>query len=64
MKSKEAHDMGINSKKGKPSSQNWEMDVSRSVFPRGEGDHPAGAFLPRPGKDRAQPLAKINECDH
>ena len=42
----------------------WEMDVGKSVFPRGYGDDPAGAFLARPGKDRARPHVKINECDH
>jgi hypothetical protein len=42
----------------------WQMDVSNSVFERGRGNDPAGAFLPRPGKDRAQPHVKINECDH
>lgn len=42
----------------------WEMDVGSSVFARGSGNDPAGAFLPRPGKDRAQPHKKINECDH
>ena len=45
-------------------AEHWQMDVSASVFPRGHGDDPAGAFLPRPGKDRAQPHKKINECDH
>jgi hypothetical protein len=40
------------------------IDVSKSVFPRGYGNDPAGAFLARPGKDRAQPHVKINECDH
>lgn len=44
--------------------EHWQIDVSRSVFPRGYGDDPAGAFLPRPGKDRARPHVKINECDH
>ena len=42
----------------------WEMDVGASVFPRGYGNDPAGAFLARPGKDRAQPHVKVNECDH
>lgn len=42
----------------------WQMDVSASVFARGYGNDPAGAFLARPGKDRAQPHIKINECDH
>lgn len=42
----------------------WQRDVGESVFQCGYGDDPAGAFLPRPGKDRAQPHKKINECDH
>lgn len=45
-------------------NQQWEKDVSKSVFVRGYGNDPAGAFLARPGKDRAQPHIKINECDH
>lgn len=44
--------------------QHKQMDVSKSVFARGYGNDPAGAFLARPGKDRAQPHVKINECDH
>lgn len=63
-KSKEAMDMGVNSRKGMPSQEHWQMDVSKSVFPQGMGDDPMGAFLPRPGKDRARPHLKINECDH
>ena len=42
----------------------WQIDVGSSVFPRGYGNDPAGAFLARPGKDRAVPHKKINECDH
>ncbi len=42
----------------------WQKDVSASVFCRGYGNDPAGAFLPRPAKDRAQPHLKINETDH
>lgn len=45
-------------------NDHYEMDVSKSVFAEGFGDDPAGAFLARPGKDRAQPHKKINECDH
>lgn len=45
-------------------NEHWKIDVSDSVFCRGYGDDPSGAFLPRPGKDRAQPHVKINECDH
>lgn len=64
MKSKEAKDLDVNYKKGMPSQEPWVKDVSKSVFPRGQGDDPMGAFLPRPGKDRARPHVKINECDH
>lgn len=42
----------------------WVKDVGKSVFAEGFGNDPAGAFLARPGKDRAQPHKKINECDH
>lgn len=63
-KSKEAKDMGVNYKKGMPAQNHWQVDVGASVFPRGYGDDPAGAFLPRPGKDRAVPHKKVNECDH
>lgn len=63
-KSKAAMDMHVGARKGMPSNDHWQMDVSESVFPRGYGDDPAGAFLPRPGKDRAVPHKKINECDH
>jgi len=40
----------------------WERHVPASA--EGFGDNGKGAFLPRPGKDRAQPHQKINECDH
>ena len=63
-KSKEAKDMGVNYRKGMPAQDHWQIDVSESVFQKGYGDDPQGAFLPRPGKDRAQPHKKINECDH
>lgn len=41
----------------------WEMDVSRSVFPK-YSDTPTGAFLAANGSKRPQPHIKINECDH
>ena len=44
--------------------KHYEIDVSSSVFATGKGNDPAGAFLARPGKDRAQPHKKINECDY
>lgn len=42
----------------------WQKGVGKSVFAEGFGDDPAGAFLPRAGKDRAQPHKKINDMDH
>jgi hypothetical protein len=45
-------------------NEHWVKDVSDSVFVQGYGNDPAGAFLPRPAKDRAQPHKMINECDH
>lgn len=44
------------------SKERWELRVPATA--EGFGNDPAGAFLPRPGKDRAQPHQKINECDH
>jgi hypothetical protein len=61
-KSKAAHDLGVNSKLGNPSNEHWEVKVPCTAY--GDGDDPAGAFLPTPGKDRAQPHQKINETDH
>lgn len=46
------------------SQEHWCKYVGSSVFAEGFGNDPAGAFLARPGKDRAQPHKKINECDH
>jgi hypothetical protein len=42
----------------------YVIDVGRSVFAEGHGNMPSQAFLARPGKNRAQPHIKINECDH
>lgn len=61
---KQKKDLKVGERKGNPSQEHWEKDVSASVFARGYGNDPAGAFLPRPGKDRAQPHKMINECDH
>ncbi len=63
-KSKAAIDLNVNEKCGMGSDKHWVMDVSKSVFPREMGDDPAGAFLPMPGKDRAQPHKKVNDQDH
>lgn len=60
-KSKAAHSLGINERKGNPSNEHWEVNIHCAY---GKGDDPAGAFLPRAGKDRAQPHQKVNECDH
>lgn len=55
-------DLDVGYKKGMPDKDHWQVTVPATA--RGYGDDPAGAFLPRPGKDRAQPHQKINECDH
>lgn len=62
-KNKDADVIPKGSKRAVP-DEYWQRDVSKSVFAEGFGDDPAGAFLARPGKDRAQPHKKINECDH
>lgn len=61
-KSKEAQDLNVNERKGMPSDSHWQIKVPATA--EGFGDAPKGAFLPRPGKNRAQPHQKINECDH
>ena len=61
-KSKAAHDLNVNERLGMGKNDHWEVKVPATA--EGFGDDPAGAFLPRPGKDRAQPHQKINECDH
>jgi hypothetical protein len=52
----------IGEKLGANSKEHWEMHLSPTA--EGFGNDPAGAFLPRPGKMRAQPHQKVNECDH
>jgi len=62
---KKKHDAVNYANNKNPSLQeHWVKDVGASVFARGYGNDPAGAFLARPGKDRARPHIKINECDH
>jgi hypothetical protein len=61
-KSKETKDLGVNERKGMGRNEAWEVHVPASA--EGFGDDSAGAFLPRPAKNRAQPHQKINECDH
>lgn len=57
-------DLGVNYRKGMPSQDHWQIDVSASVFPNGEKDVPENAFLAKSGKNRPQPHVKVNECDH
>ena len=47
---------------GANSKSVWEVHVPATA--QGFGNESKGAFLPRPGKNRAQPHQKINECDH
>ncbi len=63
-KSKAAIDLNINEKKGMGGNDHWQIDASKSAFPRAMGDDPATAFLAMPGKDRAQPHKKVNDQDH
>lgn len=56
-------DLKKGQKKGIP-QDHWKIDVSASVFPKGGSERPSDAFLPTPGKERAQPHVKVNECDH
>lgn len=60
-KNKDADVIPKGNKRAIPNEQ-WEVRVPCSAH--GDGDKPDGAFLPTPGKDRAQPHLKINECDH
>jgi hypothetical protein len=55
-------DLRVGSKLGIKSKDHWQVNVELS--PKGENDDPAKSFLPTPGKNRAQPHKKINECDH
>lgn len=59
---KKEHKENIGSNLGIGSKDPWETRFPSIA--EGHGDDPAGAFLPRPGKNRAQPHKKINECDH
>ena len=42
-------------------NDHWEKNMD--LTPEGSNT-PAGAFLPRPGKDRPCTHKKTNECDH
>lgn len=53
-------DLGVTPKKYKI-NEHWQVNVN--LTPEGS-DTPEGAFLPTPGKKRAQPHTKLNECDH
>lgn len=62
----ESKDLGIKipsqtNKRAVPQEQ-WQVHFPASAC--GYGNDPAGAFLPRSGKNRAQPHTKINETDH
>jgi hypothetical protein len=59
---KDQKKMSVGNSMGIKSKEHWESTVPATA--RGYGNDPQGAFLPRPGKDRAQPHMKINECDH
>ncbi len=61
VKNKDASVIPKGNKRAVPNGH-WEFRVPASA--EGFGDDPAGAFLPRPGKDRPQPHEKINECDY
>lgn len=63
-KNKDADVIPKGNKKAIPNKDHWEMDVSKSVFAEGDDDVASKAFLATPGKNRAQPHKKINECDH
>jgi hypothetical protein len=54
--------LSIGSKLGANSKDQWEVHFPSTA--QGYDDDAAGAFLPRPGKMRAQPHMKVNECDH
>lgn len=60
-KSNKEKNYHINERNGNGSQGHWEIHLHCAY---GKGNDPAGAFLPRPGKDRAQPHEKVNECDH
>ena len=55
-------DLHVNESEKQPLKEFWNTSIPSTA--RGYGNNPAGAFLPRPGKDRAQPHQMINECDH
>jgi len=60
---KQQKDMGVNYHKGMPQKDHWQIDVSKSAFPEGDV-WGMNVWNPLPGKDRAVPHKKINECDH
>jgi hypothetical protein len=64
MKTKDSTPMRVNERKGNPGNDHWQIDVGSSVFPKGNDEDPAKAFLPRSPKDRPTPHQKVNECDH
>ena len=42
---------------------NEQWEINKDLTPEGN-DSPAGAFLPRCGKNRPTTYVKTNECDH
>ncbi len=55
-------DVTMHSKSRLPPQQQWEMNVEPCY--EGNDTLPSRSFLPMPGRLRAQPHKKINECDH
>jgi hypothetical protein len=64
MKAKDSSPLKVNERKGNPGSDHWQMDVGSSVFPVGNDQDPAKAFLARRPSMRPTPHQKVNECDH
>lgn len=67
MKDHHHHDHGkdasVPAKGSKPAIPNKEWEKQYVLSPCGS-DTPAGAFLPKRGRERPQPHEKVNECDH
>ncbi len=59
---KDYKDLHVGSKLSAQSKDHWQVNVE--LCPKGQNDNPARSFSPMPGKERAQPHIKLNECDH
>ena len=59
---KDYKDLSVGSHLSSKSKEPWQVNVELSG--KGKNDDPAASFHPTPGKLRAQPHIKINECDH